>query len=509
MGIIIRQSVKQAIVSYTAIIIAAAAQLFIFPMDDLVTYGRAQKMFAIIFICYPIMFFGMPHALIKFFGEFGESKKGYLLNFLILALTASLIIGSVIYLFRAPLFEYKPTVEELLEGEEIWNFENYIPYIAISILVLVLFKMFAWHMSNYQRIVWPAIFETLWTKLALALLILGIILGIIPKGFLEQGIMIYFIVALVGVIIYAAYLGKLNLSYNPDLFKKENIVRIGRYAGYSGLTLFGGMLAIRLDAFIAQGYVSDKMMGIYMWFVFMGTLIDTPGRSVSGISSPIISKAISRGDFDEVNTVYRKSTITLFLVGIAMYCLILLSIEDLILWIGKTELLVPFILIFGILGLVRVMQSTMVMSGQILLYSKYYRVMLYITLMMGVINIVLNYWFITDIFSDQKLFGLCYATAISITAQFAIVGFYVWTKFHIHPFSKELLYGIICMILCFTAAYFIPMTNTPLLNIVLRSAVFGLPFLYLIYRFRLSPDINSIIDLGIEKIKNRDFKNII
>lgn len=509
MGIIIRQSVKQSIVAYSAIIIAAAAQILIYPMDDLVTYGRAQKMFAIIFLCYPIMFFGIPQAVVKFFGEFEHKEKGYLLNFIILALVISLIVGSFFYLLREPIFGYKPSEQELAEGSPIWDFEQYIPYIIASILVMVLFKVFGYYMASYKRIVWPAIFETLFPKIALAALVFCIIQGFVPDSYLEPGIMIYLIIGLIGLIMYTAYLGRLNLKFNPEIFKKKSLASIGSYAGYTGLTVFGGMLATRIDGVMAGGFVNDKMMGIYFWFVFLCSLIDTPGRSVSSISGPIVSQAIHKGDFEEVNTVYQKSAITLFLVGAAMYALIFLSIEDLIHWMGKAELLIPFVMIFGILGLVKLAQSTLVMSGQILVYSAYYRVMLYITLFMAATNILLNYWFITDVFSDQIIFGICYATAISTLIQYTIMVAYVWFKFRIHPFSWKMMYGFLAMASCFTLAYYIPMPDIHILSIGLRSLLFGVPFLYLIYRFRLSPDINAIIDLSISKIKNRDFKNII
>ncbi len=88
MGIIIRQSVKQSIVSYVAVLVAAAAQFFIYTIDDLETYGRAQKMIAVVFLFYPIMCFGIPQALIKFFGEFGQDAKGYLINLIILTIVS-------------------------------------------------------------------------------------------------------------------------------------------------------------------------------------------------------------------------------------------------------------------------------------------------------------------------------------------------------------------------------------------------------------------------------------
>ena len=122
---------------------------------------------------------------------------------------------------------------------------------------------------------------------------------------------------------------------------------------------------------------------------------------------------------------------------------------------------------------------------------------------------ILNYIFVTDVFSDQQIVGICYATAISIGVYFLFLVIFVALKFRIHPFSMKLLYGLFCALICFGLAYFMPMTSIPLVNIVLRSVLFSLPFLYAIYRLHLSEDINAIIDLVIERIKNRDFKDII
>lgn len=52
-----------------------------------------------------------------------------------------------------------------------------------------------------------------------------------------------------------------------------------------------------------------------------------------------------------------------------MYALILVLVDDLIHWMGKSNLLIPSVMIFVILGLIRLVQSTFVTSGQILVYS--------------------------------------------------------------------------------------------------------------------------------------------
>ncbi len=72
MGIIIRQSIKKSVVSIVALVIAAVAQLFIYTLDSSETYGAAQRILAISMLVYPILLFGVPQALVRFYGKYKE-----------------------------------------------------------------------------------------------------------------------------------------------------------------------------------------------------------------------------------------------------------------------------------------------------------------------------------------------------------------------------------------------------------------------------------------------------
>jgi len=248
---------------------------------------------------------------------------------------------------------------------------------------------------------------------------------------------------------------------------------------------------------------------VYALFLFVASVVDIPTRAVSQISGPIIAQANERGDKAEVQDIYSKAARTLFLIGASIFALIALCVEDLFGLTGRGAFYGEYVILFVVLGLIKIIPATFSAAAQILVYSRYYQLTLYITLTLGLINVLLNYFFITTIFQDTPLTGVCMATAIAIALQYFLLVLFVWIKFGIHPLHHKMLTTALIVMVCYGLAFFTPATPIDLVNIILKSIVFLIPFSYLIYTFRISDDVNGLIDQVALRIKNRDFKNTI
>ncbi|MBT8221226.1 MAG: oligosaccharide flippase family protein, partial [Bacteroidia bacterium] len=385
MGVIIRQSIKQSIVAYLAIAVAVVAQLFIYPIDDFATYGLAQAIIALAMLLYPLIVLGVPQAMIKFFNEFYKKSEGYLLNFLILSIALMVFFGTLIYFFYGSFLR-------MLDHLEISQalFIDYGTTVVVLVVLLILLRIFITQAANFHRIVWPAIFENLWTKFALAMAVLLVVSGSLNQDSLAYTIPIYFGVALFGMFIYLTFLGVQNWQYNPTLFKKDVLKSILRYAAYTGLSSFGVMLAIRIDQIMVPNMVDYQSNGIYSFFIFMTAVIEIPARSIVQISSPILSKAHENLDYKEIQKIYSKSASILLIFGLGLFLLIFLNLDDIFAIMGKSSLLGGLVALFAILGVAKIFTLIFYVAPQIIMYSKYYRFILYVTITLGVLNTVLN-----------------------------------------------------------------------------------------------------------------------
>jgi len=504
MGIIIRQSIKQTIIAMVAVGISGVAQLFIYANHREVS-GEAYAIMNIALFLVPIVSFGLPSAVIRYFTRFGEGQKGYILNFIILAAVSLAAMGGVYLLLRPWILRGF----EFLQMSNSRIFEEYKWTIIALIVLTILFKLLSSLSANYKRIVWPGIFDLLWGKTALAIVISVVIFGWLPLESFHYTLPGFMLVSVIGIAIYLKYLGVLNLTFNKSLFQSSTLKEIGSFSAFSGLNSLGGMLATRIDLIMVPTIIGITENGAYTLFIFMAQVIDLPSRSMMSIAAPIISKSLSTNDMEEVRTIYDKSSMTLMMISIGLFALIFLNLNDLFKITNENDYMDGLILVFVALGVGQILSTTFKASAQIILYSPYFKYLLYITLLLGVLNLTLNHLFINYWMVDRPLIGVSVATAISLCVYISGIVAFVKIKYNLLPFQKGMLKAILIFVSIGLLAYAIPLTEIPLVDIVIRSALFSMLSIVGIYYFKVSLDINAVLERAWLAIKNRDFKNLI
>jgi O-antigen/teichoic acid export membrane protein len=134
-------------------------------------------------------------------------------------------------------------------------------------------------------------------------------------------------------------------------------------------------------------------------------------------------------------------------------------------------------------------------NNEIIIYSKYYRFNLYLTLFLAVTNILLNLLLI-------KLYGItgaAMATCISFFLFNVVKFIFIKIKFGFQPFSTKLIPVIAFGIGSWFVSDWLPLSGNAWIDLFYKGAVFSLLFGLSIWGFKISPDINSWIDMVIKK----------
>jgi hypothetical protein len=100
------------------------------------------------------------------------------------------------------------------------------------------------------------------------------------------------------------------------------------------------------------------------------------------------------------------------------------------------------------------------------------------------------------------LVGAALATLISISLFNIIKMIFIQIKFRMHPLSIQMVYISLIAALSYFIVYFIPLNLNPIINLLLRSAIFACCFLLPVYYLKISKDLNDVIHAGIKQIKN-------
>ena len=303
MGIIKRQAFKQSAVGYVAAGVALISTLCIYPKAREI-YGLAQWLVQTAFFLMPVVSFGAVSLAVKFFPEFKDASNknnGLLFNLLLIGTVGFGLIAGISFVLRA----------HILSGLQMLHFDvdpiqTYAWYLMILTLILVYINILGAYISNFKRIVIPAIFRNLWIKIALPLLVLGYYWNKMDTALFVNMWLAAYVLVLLALAAYAAGIGALDLKPNFPFLRKALMKRMANFAVYSGLSSVGSVLSLRLDIIMLGLLLDMDRTGIYGIAAFMANVIEIPTKAIWQIAAPIISQAFKSNDMDEIREIYKK-----------------------------------------------------------------------------------------------------------------------------------------------------------------------------------------------------------
>ena len=229
------------------------------------------------------------------------------------------------------------------------------------------------------------------------------------------------------------------------------------------------------------------MAAYYTVAVFIGSAIEAPGRAMLQILQPLTSRAINDNNFEEVHKLYKQSSINLLWVGGLLFLLVNLNINELF-------KLLPFKYSGGswvvlMISGAKLFKMFLGINGEIILNSKYYKVLLPLGLGMAFSVAYMNDWLI-DLYSTN---GAAISTLVVILFFNGIKLWYVKYKFDMIPYSGKTAQLLFLIILIFFSFYFWNFGFHPIINILLKSLLVFLLYMVLAIKLKLSSDINKLI----------------
>lgn len=491
MGVIQRQSIKQSLVNYTGVGIAAISTVFIYPQDT-ATYGLARFIIDSALMLAPFIMMGFGSVTIRFFPHFRDEEKGHrgFLFFLVLTILGGAFVFTLLsLLFRDQfyaIYAHKPPI-----------YQQFLPYLIPLAILTAFLQLFYNYSSNFQRIAIPAIFQNL-IKISLPLLILFFIWHYLSIEQVVNGILVTFVLALIGLIWYIYRLGQLKLKPDFSLLTKQKRKEIRGFAFYSLFSSIGSILAFRIDMFMVPTLLDFKENGIYAIALFIAGAIAIPTNAIAQISGPIVTESIKNNDQVHVKRLYQDSSINLLVVGLLLFVCIMVSIEDLFSIMPKNEELTDGLVIVFLIGLAKIIDMATSINNQIINYSRYYRFGFYAILLMAVLNITANLILIPKF----QIIGAAAATLLSLTLYNLVKMIFIQWKFNIQPFTWKTLWVILIAGAAYGMGLIFPSTQVAVLDILIKSIVIGVVYISAVLYFNISPEFGYLLKDMIGRLRN-------
>ena len=478
MGIVLKQSFINTLIVYLAFAIGGVNVLFLYTSFlDGEYYGLVTFLLSAANLLMPITAFGVQYTIVKFYSSY-ESKieRDKFLNLaLILPLLIAIPLGFLGNVFYEQI--------SLLLSEKNAVIKDYTYIIYLVAIATAYFEVFyAW--SKVQlRSVFGNFIKEMYNRLAVMALLFCVYFEFITEvEFIYYLTGAYFLRLLI-MMLYAfkLYLPKITFSL-PSNYKE-----IFKYSLYIILAGSAGAILLDIDKVMIPSKEEIALAAYYSVAVFIGTAIEAPGRAMLQILQPLTSKAINENNFTEINKLYKQSSINLLLVCGLFFLLVNLNIQELFKLLpqeysgGKWVVL----MISG----AKLYKMYLGINGEIIMNSKYYKMLLPLAIGMALSVILLNDWLI-DLYSTD---GAAISTLVVILFFSTIKLWYVKRKFSITPYSKKTGQLIVLILLVFVSFYFWNFQFHPIVNIILKTVLISVIYLFTVIKLEISLDINKLL----------------
>ncbi|MDR2122446.1 MAG: lipopolysaccharide biosynthesis protein [Flavobacteriaceae bacterium] len=465
MGVVARQGVKYSIISYLSFLLGTFSTVFIYP-ENTEFLGKIRFIQPSAELIYPFVVFGLSYAGIRFYQKFkAQNQQIDFLWFSVKFILAAFVVISLLY---ATVAHFVP----LVNNSDSWQMKQYVLPI---VLVLAITHLFSRYITNFKRVVVTGIFENFFPKLgSLATFVLCVYLGFSVEFSLYVFVG-FFILAMVGIVLYFFRLNKDKKSGNLDILKnKEFRTELFFFCLFSLLGNIGNQWALRIDNFMIAELIDYKQNGIYSILMSIVGFLTVPLMGVFAISGPIIVEKLEYNKLDELGEFYKKVSKFLFLFGTVLLACIISGMDYLFMFMKNGQDLLNAKTIVYILGIATLFDLSTGFNSHIISYSKYYRFNIYIMLFLAGLTILSNWIFI--VYFKLGIEGVALATALSLTIYNLIKLGFNYQKFKIHPFSTDYLYILITGIISTIIAYSIPEFHNNLINLILKPGTVLLLF---------------------------------
>ncbi len=490
MGIIQRQGLKSSIISYIGVAIGIISTMYIYP-SALEIIGLFRSLFDASVLIGIVVMMGSSVSAVRYFPRYQDSATGHsgLLSWLLLVSG----IGFLIFLLAYPVMN--KWIVAYIFNDENQRYANMVFYIIPLTFLLALINLLSRYISNFRLIAIPAALEQLTIKIALPVIVLCYLQGWLSVEGVVISIVASFAFAAFGMVYYLRHLGEWKLTKPLIIKDRPALKEYSWYAWFGILSGVGSQVAFRIDGLMVSAMIQFQAAGVYSISWALSEIIIKPMRSLANIAAPLLAKQIEENKMNEVKEIYRKSSLTMTIIGAGLFFLIWTVLPYIFRLMPNTEVMQQGAYVVFFLGMAQVWDMMTGVNNEIISYSKYYRFTLYLTLFLAVVNVLTNLLLIPM----YGLVGAAMATCISMFIFNIIKLVFIQIKFGFHPFTASLIPVIAFVVAAWLISSLLPEVEANIINLFYKSAVFTTLYGFAIWRFRISPDINHWINLGWNK----------
>ena len=499
MGIVVRQSIKGAIMNYLGVLVGFITTFFIVT-KYLTTeeVGLTRILVDASILLSGLAQLGTSTSAMRYYPYFRDEKEkdhGFFGWTVIIPFFGFIIFSILFFVFKQPIENYFSQNSEL--------FVNYIYFVIPMAFFMVYLLVFETNSNLLMRIVVPKFIREVGIRLMTLVVYLLYAFDVINLDGMVIALCLTYGFATLFNVVYLFTLKKVSFKIQPSYVSKWLRKDFIFYTLFLIATSLAGNLVPVLNTLFVSGKLGLAVAGINTIAVYIANLVEIPYRSLSAISRPQISQGMKDNNMQEVNNLVQSVSLHQFIASVFIFFLIWINIDLLYKIIPNGNVYDAAKFVVFILSIVKIVNTSLNVGATVLSYSKYYYYSLLFTIILTITAIVMN----VKLIPLWGMEGAALASLISYLIYYAALLTFVNWKLKVTPFSVKEFYMLIIIVSLFVIDWLLQRYMSEqlmssfnneiighIVDSVVRTALMSSLGIVVIYKLRISKQINDIID---------------
>jgi len=495
MGVVIRQSIKASISNYFGMVLGFGSLFLLFPLffepDEL---GAIRLLLETGAVISSFALLGTNYSINRFFPYFRSEEKRHN-GFFFLAFGTP-FAGFVLMLLGLLMFR-----QELLGlfSRDAERLDGLYPFLILLVFFVLFQQVSESSLANHGRIAVPNFFREV---------VVRVVQMIAGYCFFMDWIGFHTAIAIIVMGYGAALAGNMlflnqltRLSFRPDFtFLRENPALKSDMVRFTGFLFVGGLTGLivnKLDFLMLSSMKSLSDTAIYSIGFYLAMTIDIPKRTLLQISAPIMSGHMKENRLADAADLYKKTTLNQVLAGTILFYFIWINIDNFYGIMPRGDFYASGKWVVFILGAGRLLDALGSAAGTVLVNSRHYHWAFVNFLFSSVVAVAGNYLLIPRF----GLTGAAVATLITIAVNQIAIVLIVYLKTGLHPFERSKLRLLLLLLIMLIPSFLGGWFTNPFLDGIAKTILLGGLFLFLLYRLKISKDMNALFSAQWHKVQ--------
>jgi O-antigen/teichoic acid export membrane protein len=492
MGIIQKQSIKSSIFIFIGFGIGAFNILVLFPKFlTPAQLGLTRAMLDISLTLSTLCTLGSVSVIYKFFPFYSHYLKDKK-NDLPLITAVACLIGFTLVVVSGIVFK-DVIIRKLGKSPEFADYFYTVYPFTFLMLMFAWLESFSW---GLKKTVVTNFLKEAGVRIVSTILILLYAFHVVSlNGFINLFSLLYLLPV---VILFLILTGTGDWTFSITGISSVTRRLKSRLISF-GLFVFGAqflnVLARTNDTILIIGLQGLPEAGVFAIASYIIAVMEIPQRSMNSISVPVLAESWRNNDMKNIEHIYKKSVANLLVIGLGLFGLIFLNVHNVSAFLGKSYAQIE--LIVFIMGMAKVLDLGTGINGQIIATSNYWKFDFYTNVLYTILSLPLNFFLIKAF----GLYGIAYASIISMTIYNGVRCAFLYKKFGLQPYTGKSLLVILIAMAIYFIIWSVPHFQNIFLDTFIRTVLFIVLFVPAVYASNVAPDLNAIGRNMLKRIK--------